>query len=781
MRKTFIFFVLIILVFSTLYAEKKNLGKRMSNEAKERSGKISIISTVGTQGVNLKHTDVEKPNAKKKDTIEINNVKSTQGVNLKHTDVEKPKAKKKETIETKNLKSTQGINLKHTDVEKKMGKRKSSPQIHTKKGNIKTSFRDLGKKENSQSISEWTIEDYKAITPENRHNSMLNHTSFNVTGRDQTVYVQVQVDGWYEEASWNVWVSGLGYLWDENLTFSEDYQIQYFTWDFPEGNHSVDCWDSYGDGGIQGYTSGAYDDVSWGAGDYTSFGEFWFEVNGGSTSDPPCFYDVYLVDTVDSNSDGCYEYFSFEIDIDACNGGTAEDVYIHITNSLGDDYGWVGPYDFEGYETSDNVVIGWFDATGIEPQDVTFYFYAENNEGNDSDNITFCAGWPLSSDPPCFWDVYLVDTVDSNSDGCYEYFSFEIDIDACNGGSAEDVYIHIENSLGDDYGWVGPYDFEGYETGDNVVIGPFDATGIEPQDVTFYFYAENNEGNDSYDITFCAGWSTPELYVNPTNIDLGTHLAGYSFSSSFIVNNTGGGTLTGTISESASWITYISHSNFNLTENQQITVTFSGNFPSNPDPFNTNINVNSNAGNEQVYVHGDIEEPDPVLYVNPTNKDLGTHPAGYSFSSSFIVQNTGGGTLTGTISESAFWITSLYPTTFNLTANQQITVNFSGNFTSTPGPFSTNINVNSNAGNDQVYVHGDVENPVANIQVSYIINNEETIIETLDIELDEEIGDLYFSDYDIIYPTSNSREFIMLGQLNNNNLFVSTIIFIESI
>ena len=105
--------------------------------------------------------------------------------------------------------------------------------------------------------------------------------------------------------------------------------------------------------------------------------------------------------------------------------------------------------------------------------------------------------------------------------------------------------------------------------------------------------------------------------------------------------------------------------------------------------------------------NGPEPELDPVLYINPTNINLGKHNANHSFSSSFIVKNTGSGTLKiNDITENVDWITSISPTSFNLTANQQKTIYFSGKFPITPVSFNTNININSNVGDKHVYVHG---------------------------------------------------------------------------
>ena len=200
---------------------------------------------------------------------------------------------------------------------------------------------------------------------------------------------------------------------------------------------------------------------------------------------------------------------------------------------------------------------------------------------------------------------------------------------------------------------------------------------------------------------------SPQLSVNPTDISLGTHPAGTSFSKTFIVKNAGGSTLTGNISESVSWITSVNPSGFSLDANQSRTINIQGTFP-NSGFFSTSANITSNGGNKNVYVHGIVEQS-PQLLVSPNDIDLGTHQAGTSFSKTFSVKNTGGGTLTGNFSESVSWITSISPTSFSLGVNQSRTITMQGSFPSNSGSFDTNVSVTSSGGNKNVYVHGSVE------------------------------------------------------------------------
>lgn len=93
----------------------------------------------------------------------------------------------------------------------------------------------------------------------------------------QSVTITVEVDNYYTEAAWNVWVFPQGYYFGTHQTFSYEGDMAYITLNLPVGNHYVHCWDSYGDGGISGHTSGASVNASWDADDYTYTGQFGFQ------------------------------------------------------------------------------------------------------------------------------------------------------------------------------------------------------------------------------------------------------------------------------------------------------------------------------------------------------------------------------------------------------------------------------------------------------------------------------------------------------------------------
>lgn len=120
-----------------------------------------------------------------------------------------------------------------------------------------------------------------------------------------------------------------------------------------------------------------------------------------------------------------------------------------------------------------------------------------------------------------------------------------------------------------------------------------------------FLYADTGFGVSS--VGTLSSITGAELSVEPVEIDLESHIPGYSFSSSFTITNLGGETLTGTISETVDWITSLNPASFSLNYNESDTVEFSGSFPDETGEFSTNISITSNGGNQEVLVYGSIK------------------------------------------------------------------------------------------------------------------------------------------------------------------------------
>jgi|GEM_PF-2134750 len=266
-------------------------------------------------------------------------------------------------------------------------------------------------------------------------------------------------------------------------------------------------------------------------------------IDAAPVATPPEFWSVDYVNEVDADGDGYYETWDFEIDVDVPDGSTQE-VYINIVDDEGYDFGDFGPYSFTGTLTSDNAFISGFEGvwfTGI-PRDVYFTFNIEWDGGVSDTYETFV---PAGEAPPIpgFFQVNAINTVDADVNTYYESFDFEIDVDVPDGGTAE-VGFHVYDNFGNDYGWYGPYTFEGTLTTDNVILEGMTAelVGLGTMDVvTFTFDLEFPYNSDiivdttdeSVPVDAAPIVSIPEfwdIYIhNPVDMDLDGYYENWGF------------------------------------------------------------------------------------------------------------------------------------------------------------------------------------------------------------------------------------------------------------
>jgi type IX secretion system substrate protein/cleaved adhesin domain-containing protein len=96
------------------------------------------------------------------------------------------------------------------------------------------------------------------------------------------VFINVAVDYWYGEASWNVYdYQSETFLFADDFTFTVGYEMQTQALILDPGMYSVVCYDSYGDGGISGNVVHLMQELlAWASIPYS---EIWhdFEVGGG--------------------------------------------------------------------------------------------------------------------------------------------------------------------------------------------------------------------------------------------------------------------------------------------------------------------------------------------------------------------------------------------------------------------------------------------------------------------------------------------------------------------
>jgi hypothetical protein len=206
------------------------------------------------------------------------------------------------------------------------------------------------------------------------------------------------------------------------------------------------------------------------------------------------------------------------------------------------------------------------------------------------------------------------------------------------------------------------------------------------------------------------GQRPPQLGVDPVSANFGTVPVQQSSEASFTVTNIGGGTLTGNVSTAAPF-SVVSGGNFslNLGQSQTVTVRFVPTVTG--EVSNGQASITSNGGSAVVTLNGiggsPSSEPNlPELGVTrgPNNEwDVGSAGVGSTTGGTFFINNSGGGTLTGTISVAAPF--SVSPTSFSLSPAQQLDVALS--FTpTTVGPATATITFTSNGGNATVTAKG---------------------------------------------------------------------------
>jgi hypothetical protein len=175
-------------------------------------------------------------------------------------------------------------------------------------------------------------------------------------------------------------------------------------------------------------------------------------------------------------------------------------------------------------------------------------------------------------------------------------------------------------------------------------------------------------------ITITVNAPPPAISVTPASRDFGSVQVGSYADGTFTVQNTGGGTLSGSASTSAPF-SIVSGGTYNLSagQSQTVTVRFS---PTAAQNYNGTVTFTGGGGATRP-VSGTGYTP-PAISVTPSSRDFGSVQVGSYADLTFTVQNTGGGTLTGGASVSSpFSIIS--GGSYSLTAGQSqvVTVRFS--------------------------------------------------------------------------------------------------------
>lgn len=126
-----------------------------------------------------------------------------------------------------------------------------------------------------------TLITYYVETIAPTYTQQSNHLEY-LYGYGSPITISVTVDGYPGEASWNLWSYPTdSYYFSSDQTFSTPFENQTFIIGLEDGHYTVDCWDTYGDGGIEGIVTDEESNilVEWDENDYNYNGQFHFWVN----------------------------------------------------------------------------------------------------------------------------------------------------------------------------------------------------------------------------------------------------------------------------------------------------------------------------------------------------------------------------------------------------------------------------------------------------------------------------------------------------------------------
>ncbi|MEE9431260.1 MAG: immunoglobulin domain-containing protein, partial [Melioribacteraceae bacterium] len=196
----------------------------------------------------------------------------------------------------------------------------------------------------------------------------------------------------------------------------------------------------------------------------------------------------------------------------------------------------------------------------------------------------------------------------------------------------------------------------------------------------------------------------------------------------FTIKNSGGGTLTGNVSENASWLSR-STSSFSLGTNQIKTITITATTSSlTSGSYSETISVTSNDVNKSGTASVNIAKlPKLEISLGSLTHSFGSVEEGNNLSNrtyTFTIKNSGGGTLTGSVNENASWL-SRSTSSFSLIANKIKTITITATTTSlNSGSYSETISVTSNGGNKSGTASVEIiEDPKLDISVGSLTFN----------------------------------------------------------
>jgi outer membrane protein assembly factor BamB len=178
-------------------------------------------------------------------------------------------------------------------------------------------------------------------------------------------------------------------------------------------------------------------------------------------------------------------------------------------------------------------------------------------------------------------------------------------------------------------------------------------------------YARSTTQGACFDLSLTEAPSA--LAVGPASLDLGFLQAGDCASGSFFVTNTGGGTLTGTVTGAVAPFSIASGGSYSLTSNQwqAVVVQYCPTVPGSND-----LSLTFTGGSGTARLVTGAAYPAPALAIGPASLNFGFLQVGDCASGNFYVTNTGGGTLTGSVSGAVAPFSIASGGSYSLASNQ---------------------------------------------------------------------------------------------------------------
>ncbi|MCF7912066.1 MAG: hypothetical protein K9M99_06035 [Candidatus Cloacimonetes bacterium] len=129
-------------------------------------------------------------------------------------------------------------------------------------------------------IVTYRVRVYNDYEDETVYSDYSDETELLIIDMSDVVCIELQVDEWNQEASWNLYMQSTGdYYYDDWQDFTEEYQIVTRDIILEAGLYSIHCWDDFGDGGISGSVIFKGEIlVEWDKNDYSSREQFNFEI-----------------------------------------------------------------------------------------------------------------------------------------------------------------------------------------------------------------------------------------------------------------------------------------------------------------------------------------------------------------------------------------------------------------------------------------------------------------------------------------------------------------------